>query len=678
MENSWWIDQANELKQFADSNDQHGFYNALKAVYGPIRHNQTPLRSRDGSLLKDKSAILDRWAEHFRTLLNQRYPTDPNILDQVPAVPLAVEMDNQPTFLETTNAIKLLKNNKAPGPDGLPSELFKAGGYTLHTKLHELMLLIWNNEQVPADFVKSDIITIYKNKGDRSQCENSRGISLLPVASKILTRIMLIRLCKHISEVILPETQCGFRKDRSTCDMIFSLRQLQEKCNEQNKDLYVAFIDLAKAFDTINRELLWAVLKKFGTPPKFLAVLKQLHDNTAAAVLAYGERSEPFTVEIGVKQGCVIAPVIFNIFMATITILFHQSTALEDMISISFRFDGNLFNIKRLQARTKTTINHILELQYADDCALVAHTPEALQRSLNAIAGLYESMGLKMNTTKTEILVQRQNPEPPLTFYANNAELQQVNSFTYLGSIISERHNIDDEICSRINKASVAFGRLRTKVFSNENLRLSTKVSVYTAVCISTLLYGAETWTVYRRHLKQLEAFHIRSLQKMLNLTWQDRVPHSEIIRRASTTTIETMLATKQLRWTGHIYRMSEDRLPRQLLYGQLSTGQRNQGGPMKRYKDQMKATLKKCGIDPSTMEDMAENRVDWRSACKEGLSRLEQSIHEARQARRLQRHNPPAQPPNCQDFECRLCGKICKSRIGLHSHTSWHARQQQ
>lgn len=184
--------------------------------------------------------------------------------------------------------MKLLKNNKALGPDGLPAGLFKAGGNIIHTKLHELILLIWNNEQVPADFLKSDIIAIYKNRGDRSKCQNSRVLSLLPVASKIPTRIMLIRLCQHISEAILPESQCGFRKDRSTCDMIFSLRQLQEKCSEQNKDLYVAFIDLAKAFDTVNRELLWAVLEKFGTPLKFLAVLRQLHDNTTAAVLAYG------------------------------------------------------------------------------------------------------------------------------------------------------------------------------------------------------------------------------------------------------------------------------------------------------------------------------------------------------------------------------------------------------
>ena len=677
MENKWWINQAKDLQNLADSNDQHGFYNGLKAIYGPQKRNLVPVRSQEGNLLKDKSAILNRWAQHFQTLLNHKNPTTPNILDEIPLAPLANEMDVPPTFKETTDAIKSLKNNKAPGPDGLPSELYKEGGYFLHLKIHELILLIWNSEIVPAEFLKSDIITIYKKKGDRAHCENSRGISLLVVASKILTRIMMIRLCQHISESTLPETQCGFRKDRSTCDMIFCARQLQEKCNEQNKDLYIAFIDLQKAFDTVNRELLWTVLEKFGTPPKFLTILKKLHENMSATVLASGERSPPFNIEVGVKQGCVIAPVIFNIFISAITILSQRAIPMEDKVAIQFRLDGSLFNLRRLQAHTKTVTKHILELQYADDCALVAHTPQALQRSLNVVAGLYEAMGLKMNVSKTEILIQRKNPEPHLTFYINGDEIKQVTNFKYLGSIVSDKHSIDEEICNRINQASAAFGKLRSRVFLNDNLRLDTKIAVYTAVCISTLLYSAETWTAYRKHIKQLEAFHISSLQKILKLSWKDKIPHTEILQRAGTTTIETMLAKKQLRWTGHIIRMSDDRLPRQILYGQLPQGHRKQGAPMKRYKDQIKTTLKRCRIDPQALEGKAIDRPAWRSTCKEGLSHLEESIFNEREARRQRRHNPTVQQPNNPGIECHLCGRVCASRIGLHSHLRWHRRQQ-
>ena len=158
-----------------------------------------------------------------------------------------------------------------------------------------------------------------------------------------------------------------------------------------------------------------------------------------ATVLVNGERSEPFTINVGVKQGCVIAPVIFNVFMAAVTLLCHQSIAQDDMIGIEFRLDGNLFNIRRLKAHTRTLINFILELQYADDCALVAHTPEALQRALDIIAGLYQSLGLKMNINKTEVLCQRRNEGPPIAFTVNNEEVKQVSNFKYLGSIVDRR-----------------------------------------------------------------------------------------------------------------------------------------------------------------------------------------------------------------------------------------------
>ena len=162
---------------------------------------------------------------------------------------------------------------------------------------------------------------------------------------------MLSRLTEHMTESTLPETQCGFRKERSTTDMIFVARQIQEKCHEQNRELYIAFVDLAKAFDTVNRELLWNVLSKFGVPNKFLNILKSLHVNMTARVSNGGSKSEPFNVEVGVKQGCVLAPVIFNMYLTAVTLISHQQMNRDDGVQIQFRLDGNLFNLRRLQAK---------------------------------------------------------------------------------------------------------------------------------------------------------------------------------------------------------------------------------------------------------------------------------------------------------------------------------------
>ena len=119
--------------------------------------------------------------------------------------------------------------------------------------LHDVICQCWQEGAVPQDMRDSNIITIYKNKGERNDCNNYRGISLRSIVGKVFARVILRRLQK-LAERIYPESQCGFRAERSTIDMIFSLRQLQEKYREQHMPLYIAFIDLTKAFDLVSRD----------------------------------------------------------------------------------------------------------------------------------------------------------------------------------------------------------------------------------------------------------------------------------------------------------------------------------------------------------------------------------------------------------------------------------------
>ena len=161
-----------------------------------------------------------------------------------------------------------------------------------------------------------------ERKGNPQICDNHRGISLLSIAGKIpVARVLLNRLNEHLERSgLLPESQCGFRKNRGTIDMIFTARQLQEKCQEQNVDLYMTFVDLTKAFDTVSREGLWKIMAKFGCPAKFIAMVRQFHDGMLARVQNDGEFSYPFPVTNGVKQGCVLASTLFSMmFSAMLT-----------------------------------------------------------------------------------------------------------------------------------------------------------------------------------------------------------------------------------------------------------------------------------------------------------------------------------------------------------------------
>ena len=145
-----------------------------------------------------------------------------------------------------------LASGKAPGIDGLPAEVFKAGGLNLITKLTHLFQNIWNKRSVPQEFRDALIVHIFKRNGDHSVCDDHCGISLLSITGKILGRVILSRLSKHVDEIgILPESQCGFGTGRSTMDMIFTARQLHEKCREQQREMYAVFV-LTKAFDSVD------------------------------------------------------------------------------------------------------------------------------------------------------------------------------------------------------------------------------------------------------------------------------------------------------------------------------------------------------------------------------------------------------------------------------------------
>ena len=173
--------------------------------------------------------------------------------------------------------------HKAPGVCGIPTEIWKYGGMKLKRELYKLVLNIWENEEMPPDWKESNIISIFK-KGSTKECGNYQGISLLSIAGKIMARIILNRLYSLLSPNILPETQCGFRSGSSIIDMIFTLRQVQEKCMEQNMPMYAVFIDFTKALDTVSREALWIILQKYGCTDKITNLIKSFHNGTQAQV----------------------------------------------------------------------------------------------------------------------------------------------------------------------------------------------------------------------------------------------------------------------------------------------------------------------------------------------------------------------------------------------------------
>ena len=194
----------------------------LKKIYGHRANVITAVKNKEGGLILENEEIVARWKEHFEELLNLHAEIDDTVLENLNPVPTMHELENEITMEELDEALKSMSNEKSAGFDGIPAEIYKNIGEVFKEELFLLFKLCWEEEKAPQDFKDALIVKIFK-KGDKTLCDNYRGISLLCVAGKIYCKIILNRL-KRLSEKVLPESQSGFRGDRSTNDMIFSLR----------------------------------------------------------------------------------------------------------------------------------------------------------------------------------------------------------------------------------------------------------------------------------------------------------------------------------------------------------------------------------------------------------------------------------------------------------------------
>ena len=188
----------------------------------------------------------------------------------------------------------------------------------------------------------------------------------------------------------------------------------------------------------------------------------------------------------------------------------------DNGIPIRYRFDGNLFNLRRLQAKSKMQTEVLDEFLFVDDMAKGAPTEEKMQKGVDQVSDSCDSYELSASTWKAV-----QGPY----HHSERSTIASVDKLTYLGSTLSGVVHIDDKVNARIAKTSAVFGRLRVSIWDRIGIRLDTKLQVYRSVVLPTLLYACETWTVYQRHAKRLNHFRTSCIRKLLKIKWQDKIP---------------------------------------------------------------------------------------------------------------------------------------------------------
>ena len=379
------------------------------------------------------------------------------------------------------------------------------------------------------------------------------------------------------------EGQYGFRPERGTTDAIFSLKLLMEKRWEWDQPVYIAFVDLEKAFDRLPRKMIWDTLEDpiYDVDRLLVRAIKSLYRKCASAVRTQTREDNWFDVNSGVRQGGVISPLLFVLFM-----------------------DRCMKNLRSGEG--------VITLAYADDIALVANNPIELQNALAAWNSALKRAKMKINTNKTEVMmVARQREE--IEIWLEGEKLKLVEEFKYLGVKIDERCQMEKEILNRIqchtNNLRTLYPLMREKL-----IPMQVKITIYKTILRPVLTYGSETWTLTERLKSKIQAAEMRVLRIIKGVTRCDKIRNEEIRRELEIEPILEYVERSQLRWFGHVMRMNEQQYPVKY-YQWQPQGKRPTGRPRKRWRDGIRQAIEARGgtMEEVEREQLYADRALWR-----------------------------------------------------------------
>ena len=478
----------------------------------------------------------------------------------------------------------------------------------------------------------SDDVSILSRRSDKTECGNYRGISLVSHAGKVLLKVVARRLSAYCeAKGLLPEEQCGFRPDRSTTDMmLFVVRRLQEVGRKAGVSLHMCFVDLQKAYDTVDRTLLWQVLTRIGVPPQMIAVIRQFHDGMRACVRPDdGVCSDWFEVEQGLRQGCVLSPLLFNIFFAAVLNVVLQRFSEEPAIL------AELVHLKEPSTSMgpEPAMDYVRRavwgMLYADDACIVSRSPQGLAKMMEVIVEVCRAFGLAVSAKKTETMCMPP-PRTPRTMVRIEAVGQiykQVQSFTYLGGAVTETPDMSVEIARRTSACWARIRRYSRELYGQPKVALFLKTRMVKAEAIEALLYGCSTWTLRQEHYAKLRTVHHRVLLRIIGAQ-RKRPDHrmtsyNRALEITGCESIETTLRTRRLLWAGTLLRMSGGRLPKRIMFGNLEGAvRRGRGRKEKEWTDCVQSDIRAFGIT-GDWETMAVKAEVWVEAVTKGGRRF-------------------------------------------------------
>ena len=533
-------------------------------------------KKKDGTWCETNKETVERVAEVFEENLNIKRDFDRKLLEHIKdekervtenpdAKKVLDNLENVPTIEEVRRAIGRTKSEKAAGDNGIPAEFYQALASSEEglEQIGQVIAESWQGTNFEE--WKLSKLKILPKKGDLSDPNNWRPIMLLDVLQKIMSSIIAQRL-QDLLKIVGIEEQYGFLVGRGTTDGVFVVKEATNKRRNAGEDSWVLFVDLVKAFDSVPRDGMLAILQKFGIKGKMWEWIANCYTDVTVKATVEGE-SITFSSDTGVKQGDNLSPVLFLfVIQAFIELLENKKVTGEDWpekTTFRTRPDGVLSNRHpkpAMTAKNNVSDTDLAKSLYADDQAFIFTSRPDLIRGSDIIYRLLVRFGLMMHVgkndgkSKTEAMLipglGRKYEDGDTSDYiitsSDGGTVQFTKSFKYLGSVINSDGTDDEDIDNRITCASKIFGSMRF-IFRTKKISLKNKGQIFVSFVLPVLLYGAETWRIpslASPPMQKLRVFShrcVRSMNEMdMEKTRRHRITSYELQKRMGLRTIES------------------------------------------------------------------------------------------------------------------------------------------
>ena len=681
IEKEWWDIVIGECEEACQVGRLGDMYKALDR-----------LAKREWKAPRSSTITVEQFRNHFEGITRDRYEELPGTIreavcrardlrDDAEARDVSEEMEEEPSEEEIRKAMREMKDS-APGEDGVRLDYIRKAGDRVIRWVVRLVQDMWRK---PAEeweeSLKAGIMIPLHKKGDRGEVNNYRGVCLLAMGSRVLARIVARRSGVWAERVrLLDENQAGFRRGRSTADVVQIMVRLEEDVVDGRRRVIggngnleegewpeARLLDLRKAYPRVNRPGLWMLLERYGLGGNMTRVVRGLHETTRYKVRGKEGTSGEWVPERGLREGCSTSPVLFN--------LYHQAVMRQaeehrleiggDRVGVNFRWvpGGSFAGAKTWErGSSEAKVVKVSSALFADGTTFVGKKSEMEEgvRAAKEVMGRWE---------------ERNNEDKEERLEFGTEEGREIR---VLGSWVGSQQDIR----YRIRRAGGVWGKVKAGL---KGSRLSKKwqARIVEATVVSSLLYDCQARVWWGGDIRKLQKW----VDRCYRYIWGNRnreplremqnrhINMVDVRDRLGVRSIRSRIEKRVLERIGHVLRMGDDRITKAVVLGwwEKLEGWDKKKGKKRKTVLYWKRLLGEAGIDWTDIERLVGDRDGWKEIVGKRVKHIDkwdsQKGHEYRWEEGEDRIDRSVS--RVVDLVCRYegCGKVCLSKGGLTLH---------